>query len=160
LKTLTLCRHATAKKVEQNQTDEDRALTEIGSQEALNSGIWLRSLHPAISLLYHSPTVRTTETAYAINKSLALHSGQVSIADTLNRGSLHSMLEFVANLNDADSHVLFIGHYPGMNMLADSLTDSNTAFLNPSHAMQLELHIHSWKLASRGCASVMAVYAP
>jgi len=156
MKFLTLCRHASAQSAQPGQSDQERQLSLIGNAEAEQTGLWLSHLDPAIDKVIQSPSNRTKETAKLINQALQLPEPQTSVK--LYQGTISELLHIVSEIDSQYNHVLMVGHYPGMNLLADLLSDSSTGFMSPSNAIQLELHLDKWNLASRGCANVKSVF--
>lgn len=121
MKTLTLLRHAKSGWDDPVLRDFDRPLNARGRKAAVTVGRWLRDaerrgLMPVFDHVSASPAVRVRQTIEGIEEGLGtslapLYEQRIYLASTT------ALIELVAGLNDAFSHVLLVGHNPGMEEL-------------------------------------------
>lgn len=108
---LYLLRHASA--VDIAATDSARALTSAGEEEARKVGSALGKLGARLTHIFHSPLVRSRQTAEIAAKSLKF-TGPVHALEELSNGTptgqlLHAVERF-PNVNEA----LLVGHMPSI----------------------------------------------
>ncbi|HAJ37387.1 MAG TPA: hypothetical protein DCL15_17085 [Chloroflexi bacterium] len=120
MKYISIWRHAKAERPEIYPNDYERPLTERGQRDAQRMSAILARLEPAIDLIVSSPAARTAQTTQVLVAQLhgaidpQWHAAAyLAAADTL--------LEMLKALPDAASHVVIVGHNPGMEELASGL---------------------------------------
>lgn len=120
MKYISIWRHAKAERPEAYPNDYERPLTERGQRDAQRMSAVLARLEPAIDLIVSSPAARTAQTTQVLVAQLhgaidpQWHAAAyLAAADTL--------LEMLKALPDAASHVVVVGHNPGMEELASGL---------------------------------------
>lgn len=120
MKYISIWRHAKAERPEAYPNDYERPLTERGQRDAQRMSAVLARLEPAIDLIVSSPAARTAQTTQVLVAQLhgaidpQWHAAAyLAAADTL--------LEMLKALPDAASHVVIVGHNPGMEELASGL---------------------------------------
>lgn len=123
MKTVALLRHAKTETGSATIQDHARSLTQRGLADAAQMGRWLqeRGLRPDLVLC--STAARTCQTLNEIN---ATHPGALPAAmdDRLYLASAADMMKRLQELPDTVSHVMVIGHNPGLHELCVRLTGS------------------------------------
>lgn len=109
---LTLLRHAKAQPDEQGD-DHARALAPAGREAAAEMGSWLKKNHALPDLVVCSSATRTRETLAALG--LLVPTILATDAYLASAGELLSLLQAQ---DDANAHVLLVGHNPGIHGLA------------------------------------------
>ena len=108
---LILWRHAEA---ENTAPDHDRALTRRGQAQAAKVAAWLRRHAPEDLFILVSPTLRTRQTALALEKSF-------SIEPALAPGADSDDIIRLTGWPDAKSPLLIVGHQPTLGEIAAQL---------------------------------------
>ncbi len=107
---LWLMRHGIAEDPDRAGSDDARALTELGRQQVSAAAAWLRERVAAPELVWHSPLLRTTQTAHAMAEALGVAAAPQS-KDVLAPGmSAERLLAAVAT--SAAKVILCVGHQP------------------------------------------------
>lgn len=120
---LYLLRHATA--LDYAPTDAVRPLAPPGETEAAKVGQILRQGGANITRIFHSPYLRTQQTAAIISRELAFTGTIKAIPDLLNGTSTMALLRTIWTLKPTGD-TLLIGHMP-------SLTDHLNTLLGTDH---------------------------
>ncbi len=108
---LILWRHAEA---EDGAPDMQRKLTDKGRLQAMRMGEWLKQRLPKDARILVSPSVRTQQTALALNNSF-------ETLDILAPGaSVRTVLE-AAGWPEANNTVVIVGHQPTLGEVAAKL---------------------------------------
>jgi phosphohistidine phosphatase len=121
---LYLLRHATATDVA--STDEERALTQEGRDEARVAGAALAELGAKPSHILSSPLVRARQTAEIAAKALKF-SKDIELADELENGTSTAALLKALQPYASDGPVLLVGHMPSLSEHLAALIGSETA---------------------------------
>ena len=116
---LILWRHAEA---EEGLVDFERALTERGRKQAKAVARWLLPHRPKKLRILASPTVRTQQTAAALDLPFDTQRG-------LGPDECVSALIAASGWPDASDSVLMIGHQPALGRLASLLLSGHEADL-------------------------------
>jgi phosphohistidine phosphatase len=121
---LYLLRHATATDVA--STDEERALTQEGREEARVAGVALAKLGAKPSHILSSPLVRARQTAEIAAKALKF-SKDIELADELENGTSTAALLKALHSYASDGPVLLVGHMPSLSEHLAALIGSEDA---------------------------------
>jgi phosphohistidine phosphatase len=108
---LILWRHAEALDAAEGMADADRPLTAKGVKQANRMAQWLNAQLPESTRVLVSPTLRTQQTASALDRKLR------TIAELGTEGSVDELL-MAARWPDARGPVLVVGHQPTLGMTA------------------------------------------
>lgn len=113
---LVLWRHAEAVECDDPAQDSSRKLTARGEKQASRMAHWLDRQLPQSTRVWASPTVRTQQTARALNRPC-------KVREELGpNASVDQIIEMVGWPN-AKSPVLLIGHQPTLGQLIARLLD-------------------------------------
>ena len=149
-----LIRHGKTNQVSPSGRDYDRELLPKGRLQSEDLGTYL-SL-PSTCIVYCSSSVRTLQTFELINRSQQLKS--VSFHEDLYLCSREHLLRFINGLNHSHD-ILFVGHNYGISDLASYLLDEAIE-MRTGEYLSLEVDLASWKLLSRGTATLLDRYRP
>lgn len=105
---LILWRHAEA---EMGEPDDDRRLTSKGHKQAARMADWLDQVLPNGCKILVSPSMRTRQTAQALDRKFKIHPGLAQDATTAS-------LLAAANWPDSREPVVLVGHQPALGQLA------------------------------------------
>jgi phosphohistidine phosphatase len=108
---LILWRHADARDPREGEPDTDRPLTAKGDRQAKRMAQWLNHHLPDSTRVLVSPTLRTQQTAQALERKFKL-------AATLGPDQTVDALLTVARWPDAKEPVLVVGHQYTLGLTA------------------------------------------
>jgi phosphohistidine phosphatase len=108
---LILWRHAEAEIGEIGEPDDDRRLTGKGHKQAARMADWLDHVLPNGCKILVSPSMRTRQTAQALDRKFKIHPGLAQDATT-------DSLLLAANWPDSREPVVLVGHQPSLGQLA------------------------------------------
>jgi phosphohistidine phosphatase len=118
-KTLTIWRHAKTQEKQSGQSDLDRHLTEEGKTHAVAAANYLRD-HALPDYVLCSPAMRTRETLAALGDPLPA----TELLQGLYLASGGELLAALQLADDANAHVMIVGHNPGLKELASNIIAS------------------------------------
>jgi phosphohistidine phosphatase len=127
MKTVTLFRHAkSGQKNDAAIADLDRPLSKRGAKAAPAMAQVFRKGKLKPDLILCSPSKRTRETlALGVPKAWA-NNGRVRFEEKVYEASAQTLLKLLRALPEETSHVLIVGHNPGMQDLAILLSKPGT----------------------------------
>lgn len=122
MKTIFLLRHAKSDWGNPALSDHDRSLNERGREAAPRMAAYIKSKKYKPDIVLCSTARRTVET-YDLVKE-ALGDAPVMFEESLYLAETRNLIERIKWLDDSFSSVLMIGHNPGFEQVANSLTRS------------------------------------
>lgn len=163
MKTLYLLRHAKSSWKDTTLDDFDRPLNRRGRQAALAMGDYLREREIAPAQVLCSPSKRTRETLERAQRRLPI-ALPVRFEQGIYLAEPMTLLRRIRRLSDSLVSVMVIGHNPGLEMLARTLTcggdddaPGRLARKFPTCALAiLTTEIESWHDLTAGGASLDA----
>lgn len=166
MKTLTLLRHAKSAWDDTVPRDFDRPVNGRGRRAAARIGQWIADNDLRFDAVVASPAVRVTQTLAeaatgARRKLAAVAEPRIYLA------SAATLLDVVRELDDAASHVLLVGHNPGLEDLVLLLVPPGDALRAEAEIKYptatlavLQLAIDHWSQADEGCARLAEFVRP
>lgn len=127
MKTLTVVRHAHAENARPDRDDKDRALSPRGRKEATLAAVTFAASRPDADLLLASPARRARATAEAFAQALGLETRAIEYEERLYLAGVDTLFAVVQALAGSLSHVVLIGHNPGVSEFVRALTDDSAA---------------------------------
>lgn len=115
---LTLMRHGSAVSPAHVERDFDRALTHAGEREVLAAAQGYQAVCPVPHKILASPAKRTLQTAEIVRRQLALPLDCLERVPAIYDADLRTLVELIIGHDPAHTHVLLVGHNPGMEVLA------------------------------------------
>lgn len=124
MKSLTLLRHAKSSWADPGASDFDRPLNPRGHQAARAIGRELRALGLAFDAIVTSPAARAVET---LDEAGAAYGAALAATrdERVYLAPAARLLEIVRETDDRVGRLLLVGHNPGFEQLAASLTSSD-----------------------------------
>jgi len=156
MKALTLIRHAKSSWSDKSLGDFERPLNARGLQDAPRMGVHLQASLPQVDRIVSSPALRARTTAELIAQALGIASGSILLEHRIYEASLRGLFEIVRALDEADQHVVLVGHNPGFEQLAAAL---DPGFVGDGEkfptcgAAHMQLAIRHWSEAGEGCTA-------
>lgn len=123
MKCLLLLRHAKAEQT--GKDDHARELTKRGRKDAARMGAWLHK-HYAIDLVLCSTSVRTRETWELVAEELG-DPPKVEFVKAVYLATERAMLSVIQGTTDKANTLMLIGHNPGTEEIAASLTRASSS---------------------------------
>ena len=165
--TLTLLRHAKAARAEPESGDIDRALTNRGRRNADAAGQFLAAAKLAPDVIVCSSAARTRETLELLLPYL-LPAPKVSYSDGLYLAGPLTLLKALHDAPKPTSHLMLIGHNPGLHALALDLVaegpqDRIAALgrkLPTCGLVTMTFALTSWSDVVAGTATLQAFHTP
>lgn len=150
MKTVYLVRHGKALNKIADQSDFDRALTEIGKLDSLQVAERLKEKGAIPSLMMSSPAIRALETAYIFAKVFGLRQKNVRTRKALydfDNGA--SFISLINELEDTVGNVMIFGHNPSMSDFASYLCGEFDTDIPTAGVVAIEFESESWKEISK-----------
>lgn len=122
MKTIFLLRHAKSDWGNPQLKDHERSLNERGREAAPRMAAYIKSKKYKPDIVLCSAARRTVET-YDLIKD-ALGDAPVKFEESLYLAEMRNLIERIKWLDDTLQSVLLIGHNPGLEQLANTLTRS------------------------------------
>ncbi|HEX7113681.1 MAG TPA: histidine phosphatase family protein [Steroidobacter sp.] len=119
---MTVVRHASALAARPDQEDRFRLLDTRGQQQAREMARRLAAAHGLPRRILSSPALRAVTTATLVCEELGLSSGHILTDERLYPGSPTLTLEVIHELGESASHLMVVGHNPGLSELAARLS--------------------------------------
>jgi phosphohistidine phosphatase len=143
MKTLLLLRHAKSSRNDPTLNDFDRPLNDRGKDDAKLMGLWLGRQQIVLDAVISSPAKRARQTA-----EIFLNAADVSLAasfdERIYEAGVKQLLTVVSEIDPSRNTVLLIGHNPGFEELAESLTGQPRPFATATIAV-IELSVEEWR---------------
>jgi phosphohistidine phosphatase len=143
MKTLFLLRHAKSSRDDVTLKDFDRPLNERGREDAKLMGRHLRHQHLLLDGVISSPAKRARETAEIFLKAADVAFAP-SFDERIYEAGLQHLLKVVSEIDQSLNVVLLIGHNPGFEALAESLTGQYIGLPTATLAA-LDLSVEQWR---------------
>lgn len=151
LKRLTLVRHATADQ-DAGTRDFDRPLTRKGLSEAQEMARRFQERSQIPDLILVSAAVRTRETADAFVKVLGVAARLLQADDSLYLADGQHILDTIRAVGPRVSHLMVIGHNPGISAAAISLAPEAISNDLPNcGTLTMAVSCATWNLIDRRC---------
>ena len=168
MRTLSLLRHAKSSWDDTSIEDFERRLAPRGRNAAPLMGRHMRDIGLEPDLVLCSSAVRTRETAKLALPELGRPNVPVAYDDRIYEASAGSLLARLQQTEPSVTHLLMIGHNPGLQHLVLTLTNGefDAAHLAirekfPTGALVvLELDIRDWNEIKAGCGMVRYFTTP
>jgi phosphohistidine phosphatase len=142
---LTLLRHAKTESGRTGQDDWDRQLEPQGKRDALQMAQRFKETYPLPDLIVTSPAVRARATAELFAKQLRIAENTIVSDERLYLASPKVMLQVVQQLGRNASHLLIVGHNPGITEFGDKLSCERSLDNMPTCSWYtLEVDLPDW----------------
>jgi phosphohistidine phosphatase len=158
MKTLFLLRHAKSGWKDSDLRDFDRPLTDRGKKAAGVIGRYMHKQHLRPDLIVSSPAERARATVELVVEAARLPT-DVRFDERIYEANTGNLLEVVSHLDEQAQSAMLVGHNPGFEELAESLTGE--ALQMPTAALvQVDLDVEKWKQVRAGAGRLKRVIKP
>ena len=152
VKTIYLLRHAKSDWTAEFRFDHERPISERGKKNAKSLRSFLKDRGLRIDMAYVSDAKRTVETLEIVNKNNELFKN-VEVTHILYEANLGIFFDLISNTDDSYNSMLFLGHNPELEELANQLILRQNAYKDFSFFQKfstcsivgLSFPITSWK---------------
>ena len=145
MKRLTLLRHAKTEPGHSGQDDWDRQLEPRGQKDAPEMARRLRERKLKPDRIITSPAVRALATAHIFARELHLPAARLAQDERLYLASPKTLREVIRELGGTDSHLMIVGHNPGLTEFADRVSAERDIDNMPTCAIYtLEFDLAQW----------------
>ena len=101
--------------------DFGRRLSEHGERQSGEVGDWIRNQQLLPDAIVCSPAERTEGTANEVCVAAGLDESTIRFEDSIYEAEVHHLVEALLNTQTQVQRLLFVGHNPGLEMLATKL---------------------------------------
>lgn len=167
LKTIYLVRHAKSDWTAEFRFDHERPISERGRKNAKSLRNFLKERNVNIDLAYVSDAKRTMETLEILNKKEDLFRN-VQVTHLLYEANLGIFYNLITTTEDKYNSILFLGHNPELEELANQLILRQNAYkdfsffqkFSTSALVGLSFPISSWKDISTVSGKLILFWTP
>ena len=160
---VTILRHARAKPESATGNDVDRPLTKGGSKQLQRICRLFNRVKQKPDWIVSSPAVRTRQTAHLVAESIG-YSSNFGWDDRIYTAAPYTLLNILQETHDSASHVLLIGHNPGVALLVAGLCsgpDSRVNLRFPTAGLaHFEVDIARWRQLRWGNSELRFLISP
>ena len=121
--TLSIVRHAKSSWGDPSLRDIERPLNDRGRSQALNLGVFLAENMIDPDLIICSSAKRARQTLKYLQKNWN-SDAEVIEENQLYLASVNTIIKLLDELGEKASHIMIIGHNPGLHMLAEQLASN------------------------------------
>jgi phosphohistidine phosphatase len=158
MKTLLLLRHAKSSRDDRSLRDFDRPLNDRGQDDARLVGRYLRKQKPVVDAVISSPAKRALKTT-----ELFLTAANISLEPALDEriyeAGVQRLLTVVSEIDPSNTTVLIVGHNPGFEELAESLTGQYIRMPTATLAA-IDLTLDQWRDVRPRSGKLRALITP
>jgi phosphohistidine phosphatase len=158
MKTLLLMRHAKSSWDDPTLADFDRPLNPRGLRAAPAMGAFMRRGEILPERIFSSPAVRARETTRLVSEGGAFEA-EIKLEDRIYEASANGLRQIAAEVDDACSCVMLVGHNPGMEHFVRHLTGEVVSMRTTALAV-VDLDITKWAELDDGCGTLRALHDP
>lgn len=147
-KNLYLLRHAQTLDKQTDESDVDRQLTAIGTQNATRMGMNLKNKTILPDILISSPAARAQATTELVAEQIGYDLSRIHYNAEIYNASIRTLLKVVTNLKDEWENVLLIGHNPSISYLAEYVSGDPIGNIDTCGLVHLSFKLESWSEVS------------
>ncbi len=152
-------RHAKSSWKHPDLPDEERPLNKRGKKDAPLMGQWLKKQQQVPQYILVSSAKRARQTADAVADASGFD-GKIEVQDQLYLAEPEDYLATARQALDEYTHIMIIGHNPGMESLLQILSGKEEEFPTAAIA-NLSLPIEHWsELTDQTAGEVVTVWRP
>ena len=155
MKKLILVRHAKSTREYPELTDFERPLNIRGRIDAPVMGEMLRNMGVVPDLVLSSPANRALATARLFAEQLHYPLNKIQVVEEIYEAWRENLVEVLKTINSNVLSVMLIGHNPGLQLLAEYLTDFPHENIPTCGIVGLELHLDIWSDIKEKCGKLL-----
>jgi phosphohistidine phosphatase len=147
MKELYIIRHAKTERIQANQRDFDRELTERGLRQCADLSNYIQGDFQDLDLILVSSAKRTQMTFNALNK--VLDSKRIEFLPQLYLASAKEIMQIILDFAYDLDRVLLIGHNDGINDLVSYFLN-DYQHVPTSGYLHFQFPVDSWEYITKG----------
>ncbi len=162
MKQLTIVRHAKAEPYEEYASDFDRPLAPKGLKQIPRIARVLAQLKTPPDWIISSPAIRARQTAELLAQELDFPE-RILWEEAIYEASAPTLHRILQQTPDTVTHVLMVGHNPGMERLVAGLCSGNQLMnlrLSTAGTAHLRLEIFQWQQLRWGSGELRLLLRP
>lgn len=160
MKTLTIFRHAKSSWEFPDLKDQERPLLPKGKKRTQKICNWMMEKKVFPDLIVSSPAKRANETANLIKVFLEIEN-EIQTYSCLYPGIQEQVVDLIKELPNKYSHVLLVGHNPGLTDLVNYFMNENVIEWMPTSAFAtLNFEIKKWNKIKKVHADLIFYMEP
>lgn len=145
---LYLLRHAQTLEKQADETDAERQLTAIGTQNATRMGMNIKKKDILLDILISSPAARAQATTELLAEQIGYDLSRIHFNAEIYNASIRTLLKVVNNLKNEWKNVLLIGHNPAISYLAEYVSGEPIGNMDTCGLVKLSFNIDGWEEVS------------
>ena len=155
MKNLYLVRHAKSTREYPELTDFERPLNIRGRIDAPVMSELLKKMGALPDLILTSPANRTMATARLFAEHLNYPQNKIQVVEEIYEAWRETLVDVLKTIDSKNESVILIGHNPGLQLLAEYLTDFPHDNIPTCGIVGLELDIDNWAAIKEKSAKLM-----
>lgn len=160
MKTLILLRHAKSSWEDPQVSDRDRALNNRGRRDAPRMAQRLALHYPTIDCVLCSSARRCKETVEVFLNAVRIDWNRVNIADELYLAGPDHIVRSLQRLPEEVDKVLYVGHNPGVTLVANKLANLNISNVPTCGMVVLQFERSDWADLNYGIGEMLTFEYP
>jgi len=160
MKKLFLLRHAKSSWKFPNLDDIERPLNKRGYRDAPRMGQHLKLNEVVPDAVISSPAERAFQTARIICEALNIPSRNIQPELGIYHAGPNNLLQIINKQKDQSTHLLLVGHNPGLTELANLLADSDIDNIPTCGIVGIKFDKNDWAGITYGAGEKMFFYYP
>jgi phosphohistidine phosphatase len=158
VRTLFILRHAKSSWDDASLADIDRPLNGRGLRDAPKMGELMRNRGFVPDMILSSPAKRAAETVKLV-KDAGGFDAEITLDERIYEASPNTLRRVAADINEACSSALLVGHNPGIEGFIRYLTGRAESMPTAALAV-IDLDISEWRAVSEECGALRHVFRP
>ena len=154
-KVLFLVRHAATNLTSDSGRDFDRMLKEVGRQEAIKLGHYLKQQGVTFHQVMASPAKRAKTTAMLIAEKMGYDIHKIVWNNQLYNASVDTVMKIVKQLDDCLEQVMIVGHNPSITCVSEYLTKEKIQHVPTCGFVQINFWQPAWAKVAQGVGELV-----
>ena len=160
MKKLYLVRHAKSTRQYSELPDFERPLNNRGRADAPVMGELLKGMNIIPDLIISSPATRAIATARLMAEHLDYPLNKILVSEDVYEAWLEDLVKVLKAVNPSHISVMLIGHNPGLQLVAEYITDSTFDNISTCGILGIELMLDNWKDLRKSCGKTLFFEKP
>ncbi|MBR9774649.1 MAG: hypothetical protein GYB55_06440 [Cytophagales bacterium] len=154
-KELLLVRHGITEAPGFDKNDLKRDLIKPGIDQLERLAKLLNSNGQICDHMAHSPANRCRQTAQILSSQLEVRKSSV-VMDIYQAGH-GELLQVLNNFENEDTHVMMVGHNPGVSHFAAFLTGEDHLLFSPGMMVRIAFYVEEWEHISKNSGVLIEI---
>ena len=160
MKKLYLVRHAKSSRQYTELPDFERPLNSRGRVDAPVIGELLKSMNISPDLIISSPATRAIATGRILADHMNYPLNNIQVVEEIYEAWLEDLIKVLKEINQNCISVMLIGHNPGLQLIAEYLTEFPYNNIPTCGVVGLELLLDNWTDLHKNCGKILFFERP